>query len=124
MAEIKRDYEAPSSKDGIRTLVDRLWARGVTKVAFDLEGWVKGGSPGDELRERLPNNPSLWSEFRRLFFAELEQSRAAWEPIHEAARKGTGTLVYAAQDTVANTALGLKQFLDERHNQVPSESFP
>jgi len=57
-------------------------------------------------------------------FAELEQSRAAWEPIHEAARKGTGTLVYASHDTVANTAVGLKQFLDERHNQVPSESFP
>ena len=114
MIQIKRAYVAPSGKDGIHYLVDRLWPRGVTKVALELEAWLKNASPSNNLRKRFHNNPTQWSEFRRLYFAELEQSPAAWAPILEAARKGTVTLVYAAHDSVHNNAVALKQFLEER----------
>ncbi len=114
MVQIKRAYEAVSSKDGIRYLVDRLWPRGVTKAALEIEVWTKDASPSNELRKRFHNNPTQWSEFRRLYFAELEKSPAAWEPLLKAARKGTVTLVYGAHDTAHNNAVALKEFLDER----------
>jgi uncharacterized protein YeaO (DUF488 family) len=114
MIQIKRAYEPASSEDGVRYLVDRLWPRGVTKVALALEAWVKEASPSNDLRRRFHNNPTQWNEFRRLYFAELEQSPAAWEPILESARKGTVTLVYAAHDTEQNNAVALMQYLDER----------
>jgi uncharacterized protein YeaO (DUF488 family) len=114
MIQIKRAYDPPSSNDGIRYLVDRLWPRGVTKVALAIEAWLKDASPSNDLRKRFHNNPTQWNEFRRLYFAELVQSRAAWEPIIDAARKGTVTLVYAAHDPVNNNAIALKEFLDER----------
>ena len=37
----KRAYDPPSSKDGIRILVDRLWPRGLRKDAAALDLWAK-----------------------------------------------------------------------------------
>ncbi len=49
---IKRIYEAPAPSDGTRVLVDRLWARGVSKEAADLDAWMKelGTSQADGMR--------------------------------------------------------------------------
>jgi uncharacterized protein YeaO (DUF488 family) len=35
----KRAYDPPSSKDGVRILVDRLWPRGLRKDAAALDLW-------------------------------------------------------------------------------------
>jgi uncharacterized protein YeaO (DUF488 family) len=111
---IKRAYESPASSDGVRYLVDRLWPRGITKDALAIQEWLKDASPSNELRKRFHDNPTQWKEFRRRYFAELEQSPAAWEPILEAARAGNVTLVYAARDPLQNNAIALKEFLDAR----------
>ena len=47
---LKRAYEAPESGDGVRILVDRLWPRGVSKAAADLDAWMAELGPSDELR--------------------------------------------------------------------------
>ncbi len=44
MLQIKRAYEPASSEDGVRTPVDRLWPRGVPKVALVVEAWQKDAS--------------------------------------------------------------------------------
>lgn len=114
MIQVKRAYEEPSSKDGARFLVDRLWPRGLTKDALEMKEWLKDAAPSNELRKRFHHDASHWDEFRKHYFAELEQSPAAWEPLLQAARRGTVTLIYGARDTEHNNAIALKEFLDRR----------
>lgn len=41
MIKIKRVYEKPSEDDGYRILIDRLWARGLTKEKAKINLWQK-----------------------------------------------------------------------------------
>jgi uncharacterized protein YeaO (DUF488 family) len=111
MIQVKRAYEAPSRKDGVRFLVDRLWPRGVTKESLQIEAWLKDAAPSNELRKRFHGNPDQWHEFCSLYFAELRGNPAAWSPIVEAADKGTVTLIYGARDQDHNNAVALRDFL-------------
>jgi len=111
MIQVKRAYEEPSSKDGVRFLVDRLWPRGITKELLHIDAWLKDASPSNELRKRFHGDPSQWQEFCRLYFAELKKNPDAWAPITAAARNGTVTLIYAARDTEHNNAVALREFL-------------
>jgi uncharacterized protein YeaO (DUF488 family) len=119
LIQVKRAYEAPSSKDGVRFLVDRLWPRGVTKESLRIEAWLKDASPSNELRKRFHGNPDQWQEFCRLYIAELKKNPAAWAPIIAAAGKGTVTLIYGARDKDHNNAVALRDFLlREKHTDV------
>jgi uncharacterized protein YeaO (DUF488 family) len=111
MIQVKRAYEKPSSQDGVRFLVDRLWPRGVTRDSLKIEAWLKDASPSNELRKRFHGQPDQWSEFCRRYFAELKENPDAWAPIAKAAKKGTITLVYGARDTEHNNAVALRDFL-------------
>ncbi|HEV2487603.1 MAG TPA: DUF488 domain-containing protein [Terracidiphilus sp.] len=114
MIQLKRAYEAPSSTDGARFLVDRLWPRGVKKSSLEIKAWLKDTSPSNDLRKQFHHDPARWSEFRRHYFAELKENPASWISILEAARAGTVTLVYSAHDSEHNNAVALKEFLMER----------
>ncbi len=114
MILLKRAYEKPSDTDGDRFLVDRLWPRGVKKSSLAIKGWLKDAAPSTELRNWYHHDASLWDEFRRRYFSELEKNPAAWLPLFEAARSGTVTLLYSAQHTEQNNAVALKEFLMQR----------
>jgi uncharacterized protein YeaO (DUF488 family) len=114
MILLKRAYEKPSDTDGDRFLVDRLWPRGVKKSSLAIEGWLKDAATSTELRTWYHHDPSLWDQFRRRYFSELEKNPAAWQPLLEAARRGTVTLLYSAQNTEQNNAVALKEFLTQR----------
>ncbi|MFP2959858.1 DUF488 domain-containing protein [Myxococcus sp. 1LA] len=109
----KRAYEAASRADGRRFLVDRLWPRGVRKTELPLEAWLKDAAPSPELRKWFAHDPARWPEFRRRYAAELAANPAVWQPLLDAARQGTVTLVYSAHDTEHNNAAALQQFLEE-----------
>src|SRR5680860_159795 len=47
---VKRVYDPPSEADGYRVLVDRLWPRGVSRAAAELDEWAKELAPSAELR--------------------------------------------------------------------------
>lgn len=111
MIQVKRAYEEPSSKDGVRFLVDRLWPRGITRDALHIEAWLKEVSPSNELRKRFHGDPAKWKEFCRLYFVDLKKTPDSWAPIVAAAEEGTVTLVYGARDTEHNNAVALKDFL-------------
>src|SRR5688572_19772380 len=51
MIHLKRVYEEPSSNDGVRVLVERLWPRGLTKERAAVDLWLKDVAPSPELRE-------------------------------------------------------------------------
>ncbi|HKK28709.1 MAG TPA: DUF488 family protein [Gemmatimonadota bacterium] len=112
--DIKRAYEEPSEDDGRRFLVDRVWPRGRSREALDLEAWTRDVAPSDELRKWFGHDPERWEGFRRRYRQELRERPEALEPLLEAARDGPVTLVYGARDTERNNAVVLRDVLVER----------
>lgn len=114
MLRVKRIYEPPEEEDGIRLLVDRLWPRGLTKERAQVDLWLKDLAPSPELRTWFGRDPEKWDEFRRRYRAELSRHLDEIEPIVEASRTDTITLVYAARDQEHNSAVALREYLRER----------
>ena len=48
---IKRVYETPSSNDGYRVLVDRLWPRGMKREYLKYDYWAKELPTSNDLRK-------------------------------------------------------------------------
>lgn len=111
MIQLERVYDASSSADGTRFLVERLWPRGVKKTSLKIESWLKDVAPSTELRKWFSHDPARWDEFRRRYFAELKANPDAWQPILDAAHHGTVTLIYSSHDTEHNNAVALQEFL-------------
>ena len=109
MIKIKRVYEEPTTSDGRRVLVDRLWPRGVTKADAALDEWNKEVAPSSGLREWFGHKPEKFELFRERYLDELEDNDAARQ-LQQAT--GTITLIYAAKDPEHNHALVLKEFLE------------
>ena len=114
MIALKRAYDPTSPLDGVRFLVERLWPRGVKKVALHVEAWLKDVAPSDALRRWFDHDPKKWGEFRRRYSRELDVNTAAWAPIIKAARRGRVTLVYSARDAQHNNAVALKEYIEAR----------
>lgn len=122
MLALKRAYEKAGPQDGVRLLVERLWPRGVKKTDLRLDGWLKDVAPSDALRRWFGHDPDKWPEFRRRYFAELDTSPEAWEPIRAAARHGRVTLIYSAHDTEHNNAVALKEYVEAHMSRKKRES--
>jgi uncharacterized protein YeaO (DUF488 family) len=114
MIRIKRVYEPAEPKDGTRILVDRLWPRGIGKEALKLDSWYKGIAPSSELRKWFNHDPARWDEFRRRYFAELDNNQTAWNPLAGLARSGNVTLLYSAKDEGHNNAEALRYYLESK----------
>ena len=112
MIRIRRAYEEPTSQDGKRFLIDRLWPRGIRKENLVLDGWLKEAAPSNELRRWYHQDSQQWEAFRQRYYAELEKNPESWQPLLEAARKGNITLVYSARNEEQNNAVALKEFLE------------
>jgi len=114
MIKLERVYEPETPDDGVRYLVERLWPRGVKKESLHLDGWLKDAGPSTELRKWFGHDPEKWPEFRRKYFAELDQATEAWAPVREAASHGTVTLLYSSHDTEHNNAVALKEYVERK----------
>ena len=112
MIQLKRAYDAAEPTDGTRFLIERLWPRGVKKTSLPIEAWLKDAGPSTELRKWFSHDPAKWDEFRKRYFHELTANPDAWEPVLEAARQGTVTLIYSSHDTEHNNAVALEEFLN------------
>jgi uncharacterized protein YeaO (DUF488 family) len=119
MIRIKRTYEAPARGDGRRILVERLWPRGMKKEALAVDAWMKEVAPSTQLRKWFDHRVDRWEEFRRRYRRELNTNRGAWEPILEASRRRTVTLLYSAHDILHNGAMVLRDYLVERQAGGP-----
>ena len=118
MIHLKRVYETPSTDDGFRLLVERLWPRGLSKSRAQVDLWLKEIAPSPQLRTWYGHDLAKWEEFQRRYRAEL-QTNAAVEQLQQLQHDQSFiTFVYAAHDTEHNSALVLKAFLEE-HPQRP-----
>ena len=97
---LHRIYDDPSSDDGLRVLVDRVWPRGVTKDAARLDEWLKDVAPSTPLRRWYGHRPERFTEFRRRYLAELAdpQPAAAMHRLRDLIRTRRVTLLTATRD--------------------------
>jgi uncharacterized protein YeaO (DUF488 family) len=114
MIQLKRVYEEPSDKDGMRVLVERLWPRGLTKERAAVDLWLKDVAPSPELRKWFGHDPARWEQFQERYQKELRKQEDAVQFLKQKGKEGTVTLVYAARDEEHNGALALKRFLKGR----------
>jgi uncharacterized protein YeaO (DUF488 family) len=112
---VKRVYEAASSSDGARVLVDRLWPRGLTKEDAAVKFWMRDLAPSNELRQWFHANPEGWNMFCKRYLKELANAKAseAVDKLHHlAAGRRRITLLYASRNDEYNNAIVLKELLE------------
>jgi len=109
--KIKRVYEAPSTGDGYRMLVDRLWPRGLKKENASIDEWNKDIAPSTALRRWFGHKPENFERFALLYKQELSGRTDELERIRSIAKKKNLTLLYAAKDEQLNQALVLRELL-------------
>ncbi len=115
--QIKRIYEDASGADGYRVLVDRLWPRGVSKEAAQLDEWLKDISPSPELRKWFNHDPERFEEFKKRYETELAEKEEQVRKLLDMAEKQKVTLLYAAKDETHNHAVVLMEFLEKFSNE-------
>lgn len=109
--KLKRAYDRPTSDDGVRILVDRLWPRGVRKADAAIDHWMKDIAPSAALRQWFGHDPVRWQEFRRRYRRELNEHEKEIDELRGLARHGPITLVYAARDQAHNEAVVLRDLV-------------
>lgn len=106
--EVARVYEPRSADTERRVLVDRLWPRGLTTVAADLDGWCREVAPSTALRRWYAHRDARFSEFRECYLTELDDP-AHVDPVRwlQAITGSEGlTLLTAVRDlNVSHTAI-------------------
>ena len=112
--DVVRVYEDPGRSAGERrVLVDRLWPRGATKAAVDVDEWAKDVAPSTELRRWYGHDPERFDEFSRRYTAELAEEPAASVVAVLAgwARRGRLVLLTATRDVGRSGAAVLADVL-------------
>lgn len=111
---LKRIYEEPSSEDGWRVLVDRLWPHGLSKSKAAIDYWSKEIAPSTELRTWFSHDPAKWADFENRYLQELENNKEIENLFFEIQKREKVTLLYAAKDIEHNNALVLAEFLQKK----------
>ncbi|MCH1624251.1 DUF488 domain-containing protein [Fredinandcohnia quinoae] len=112
--ELKRIYDLVDDTDGIRILVDRLWPRGISKEAAQIDYWLKEIAPSNELRKWFHHEVGKYEEFKEKYLEELTTDEDKKERVKELVqilRKGKVTFLYGAKDNKYNQAVILKEFI-------------
>lgn len=108
---IKRAYDPPSSADGVRILVDRLWPCRLAKDAAQVDRWLRELAPTTELRRWFGHDPTRWDEFRRRYADELAAQGERLGELRQVAHSRRLTLLFAARDASRNNAAALREIL-------------
>jgi uncharacterized protein YeaO (DUF488 family) len=98
MIAAKRIYDPPSSDEGTRVLIMRLWPRGIRKTRVDI--WLKELGPVLPLLRAFRAGKLTWPQYTRRYLAGLERPEAQ-EPLAQvraAAKDGTVTLFCGCPD--------------------------
>lgn len=111
---VRRVYETPTTDDGARVLVDRLWPRGLTKQKAHLDEWCKEIGPSTALRAWYAHDPDRFAEFSRRYRDELEdpERAAALDHLRGLADAGTVTLLTATKRAEISEAAVLAEVLE------------
>ena len=110
----KRIYDPPAADDGWRVLVDRLWPRGVSKAAAQLDEWARDLAPSTELRQWFAHDEAKWPGLLQRYARALAAKETQLAALCERAKSGRVTLLFAARDLKHNNAEALRLILQNR----------
>lgn len=110
---LKRVYDPVEPEDGQRVLVERLWPRGLSKADAALDDWLREVAPSTRLRKWFGHDPDKWPAFREHYRAELAQRPELLADLRHRTEQGPLTLLFAARDHERNSAVVLKELLEE-----------
>lgn len=113
MIRLKRIYDPASEEDGVRILVDRLWPRGIKKTDAKIDEWLKDIAPSAELRKWFSHDISKWQEFRARYLHELKSRPEIIKKLGTEAGNNNITLLFAAKNAEHNSAVVLKELLQQ-----------
>lgn len=102
---IGRVYDEPSSDDGLRVLVDRLWPRGLSKEKARIDLWDKDVAPSAALRRWYGHDAAKAAEFAHRYRRELTEGPSARALADLVQRAGQGDVLLLT----ATKALDLSQ---------------
>jgi uncharacterized protein YeaO (DUF488 family) len=110
----RRIYDDPSSDDGVRILVDRIWPRGMRKEDAHIDEWMRDVAPSTELRRWYGHDPDRYAEFSRRYLTELREPerQQALQRLRETAQRKRMTLLTAARDLEHSQAAVLAHWLN------------
>lgn len=114
--KLKRIYDKAEKNDGVRILAERLWPRGLSKNKAGVDLWLKDVAPSTELRKWFGHDPSKWDEFKKLYYAELDNNMEALSKLTDISGKRDITFVYASKDEEHNNSVALKEYMEKRYN--------
>lgn len=113
MIKIKRVYEKPSDNDGFRILVDRLWARGLTKEKAKIDLWLKEIAPSNDLRKWYSHDHKKWELFKEKYKKELSSKENLLMQIKKLEKEHkTVTLLFSSKELELNNARALAEIID------------
>ena len=95
---IKRAYDKPSAKDGVRILIDRLWPRGLSKAKLKIDAWPRELTPSTDLRKWYGHEPARFAEFRRRYRAELAEHAKELDAVRTMVKGRSATLITATRE--------------------------
>jgi uncharacterized protein YeaO (DUF488 family) len=113
---VRRAYDKPGARDGIRILVDGLWPRGVSKADLKISAWEKAIAPSKALRAWYGHDPEKWPEFRRRYRKELQEAprKEALDRLIGMAQQGNLTLVFGARDADHSNAAVIAEVIQSK----------
>ena len=75
--------------------------------------WLREIAPSTTLRKSFGHDPSKWKEFKKKYWAELDDRRDQVEKLARDARRRSVTLLFGARDTKHNNAVALKEYIEQ-----------
>ena len=112
MFRVKRVYDPPEPGDGLRVLVDRLWPRGLSREAAQVNHWLRDVAPSKDLRNWFAHDPVKWETFAQRYEQELAANPETVNWLLEQGAAGPVTLLFGAQDRARNNAVVLQAYLN------------
>jgi uncharacterized protein YeaO (DUF488 family) len=112
MLKSRRVYENPTDGDGVRILVDRLWPRGVSKKAAQIDHWFRELAPSTELRQWYRHEPERWEAFRKRYVRELDAKPELVARLLDTIGEGEATLLFGSKEERLNNATVLQRYLE------------
>jgi uncharacterized protein YeaO (DUF488 family) len=108
---IKRAYDKPSSQDGMRILIDRLWPRGLSKAKLKINAWPRELTPSTDLRKWYGHEPARFAEFRRRYRAELAEHAKELAALRGTVKGRAATLITATREVDLSHAAVMREML-------------
>ena len=105
MIKIKSLYQPLEKGDGYRILIDNSSPPNVSNETTQLDLWLKGIAPSNNLIKWFVNNHNKWFEYKKKYLEELKNKETLLKLIKDNEKKnGTVTLLYANKDEKHNNA--------------------